>query len=174
MLTASAELVGAAARRKRPREAVRDQVQPRLDHAGPQREPLDRRVERRRLAGKQLPRPDHPHRDPVGVPVRADAEQQAAEDEDRCDPVAAQPPAERPERRRADAEQDAHALRRCGSPARRPRIYPRRRSRSSSASPRGGQSGSGASQRLEQWREAMFWSGIRMCPFSSMCATSST
>ena len=32
----------------------------------------------------------------------------------------------------------------------------------------------GASQRLEQWSEAMFWSGTRMCPLSSMCATSST
>ena len=40
--------------------------------------------------------------------------------------------------------------------------------------PRGGQSGSGASQRLVQWRDAMFWRGIRMWPFSSMCATSST
>ena len=45
---------------------------------------------------------------------------------------------------------------------------------SSSSNPRGGQSGSGASQRLEQWSEAMFWSGIRMCPFSSRCATSSS
>ena len=44
-----------------------------------------------------------------------------------------------------------------------------RSSESSSARPCGGQSGSGASQRLEQWREAMFCSGIRMCPFSSMC-----
>ena len=46
--------------------------------------------------------------------------------------------------------------------------------RSSSVSPRGGQSGSGASQRLEQWSEAMFCRGTRMWPFSSMCATSST
>ena len=53
-----------------------------------------------------------------------------------------------------------------GSPSLRP---------SSSSSPRGGQSSfCGASQRLEQWSEAMFCSGTRMWPFSSMCATSST
>ena len=46
---------------------------------------------------------------------------------------------------------------------------------SSSSSPRGGQSSFGcASQRLEQWSDAMFCSGTRMCPFSSMWATSST
>jgi len=44
---------------------------------------------------------------------------------------------------------------------------------SSSASPRGGQSGSGASHRLEQCSEATFCSGMRMCPFSSTWATSS-
>ena len=49
-----------------------------------------------------------------------------------------------------------------------------RSSASSSASPCGGQSGSGASQRLEQWSDAMFWSGMRMCPLSSIWATSST
>ena len=37
----------------------------------------------------------------------------------------------------------------------------------------GGQSGSGASHRLEQWRDATFCSGIRMWPFSSTWATSS-
>ena len=40
--------------------------------------------------------------------------------------------------------------------------------------PCGGQSGSGASQRLEQWSDATFCSGIRMWPLSSMWATSST
>ena len=41
------------------------------------------------------------------------------------------------------------------------------------SSPRGGQSGSGASQRLEQCSDATFWSGTRMCPLSSMWGTSS-
>ena len=57
------------------------------------------------------------------------------------------------------------------SPFARPRrvaaLYVRRPARP--RRPRGGQSGSGASQRLEQWRDAMFWSGTRMWPFSSMC-----
>src|SRR6266705_2093878 len=39
--------------------------------------------------------------------------------------------------------------------------------------PRGGQSGSGASHRLEQCSEATFCNGIRIWPFSSTCATSS-
>src|SRR5204862_7326863 len=116
--------------------------------------------------------------DAVEGPIRAADEQERAEDEDRHQPHAADPPADEREQT-GDAEKQEPRLQDVagrnqrsgpGSPPSAPPGGP-----SSSSRPRGGQSSfCGASQRLEQWREAMFWSGTRMWPFSSMWATSST
>src|SRR5207302_10766216 len=97
------------------------------------------------------------------------SEEQRAEEEDREQPVAVERPAEKRERAAHDDEQRP-GLQDVAEREHRAQVSSSR----SSSSPRGGQSGSGASQRLEQWSEAMFCSGIRMCPFSSMWATSST
>ena len=65
----------AASRGQHAREPVRDHVQPRLDHAGARRQPLDRRMQQRRLTGQEFARADHPHRDAIGEPVRRYSQQ---------------------------------------------------------------------------------------------------
>ena len=65
------------------------------------------------------------------------------------------PPAESG-KQRSEASEEQECLRDVTS-----RVEPRHYV-SPSASPRGGQSGSGASHRLEQWSDATFWRGIRM------------
>ena len=50
---------------ERARQAVGDQIEPRLRDAGERGEPLDRRVEQRRLRERQLARADHPEHHPV-------------------------------------------------------------------------------------------------------------
>ncbi len=164
----------AAAGREGPRIAVREEIEPRLHHAGPGRQPLDRRMERRRLAldAARVRRPSPSRSGRVRVRTR--------------------PPGARSSRRTGSRAGSRRAASRAGQDAvgtaktsqafarfRQRRaagaFTPRRRRRPRRPrGPRGGQSGSGASQRLEQWSEAMFWSGMRMWPFSSMCATSST
>ena len=73
----------------------RNQVEPRLRDSGARREPLDRRVEERRLADRHLSRADHPERDAVERPVRAERdEEQRAEDEDREPAHAVEQPAD--------------------------------------------------------------------------------
>src|SRR5262249_30257894 len=91
------------------------------------------------------------------------------------EPVAAEPPAHEAHGERRHREEEPR-LEDVSGDGGAPAHYASssRSSASSSASPCGGQSGSGASQRLEQCREAMFCSGIRMCHFSSMWATSPT
>src|SRR5581483_6253816 len=106
-------------------------------------------------------------------------EQHDGGEEEDADPVAAESPADRAEGEAEHGDdgpglQDVpeHEEPRPHDGA--PQLSSSVPSVSSSASPRGGQSGSGASQRLEQCREATFCSGMRMCPLSSTCATSST
>src|SRR5262249_43648928 len=146
---------------------------------GARREALDRRMEQRRLRDRQLAGADHAEDDAVERVVRAADEQQAAECEERHDAHAADRPADEredagdPEQEQPPLQHIAGGDQRWGS-GRGPSESPFGGS-SSSSRPRGGQSSfCGASQRLEQWSEAMFWRGTRMCPFSSMWATSST
>ena len=103
---------GAASRRERARQAVGDEIEPRLHDPGARREPLDRRVEERRLRDRQLARADHPEHDPVERPVRAADEQQPREDEEREDADAAERPADEREHA-ADADQQEPRLERC-------------------------------------------------------------
>ena len=98
MLIAIDELPGPRPDRQRPRESVRNQVEPGLDHPRSQRELLHGRLELRRLAGQQLAGSDHAQDDAVGVPVRAEADEQTAEAEHQRDSKTADPPAERPQR----------------------------------------------------------------------------
>ena len=121
-------------------------------------------------SASRLLRADHPHHDPVRVPVRRDGGEQCAEHDRREQPVPAGDPTEQSEQR-ADRSEEQPDLQQVPGGRERFTIYPS--SSRSSPSPLGGQSGSGASQRLEQWSEAMFCSGIRMWLFSSMWATSS-
>jgi len=78
---------------ERQRQPVRDEIEPRLHDSAKRGEPLDGRVQKRRLADRQLARADHPEHDAVERPVRADDEQQAGEDEDREDAEPAELPA---------------------------------------------------------------------------------
>src|SRR5581483_8902921 len=81
-----------------------------LQHAGARREPLDRRMEQRRLGDEQLARAHHPEHDAIERPVRAADEQQPAEDEDREQPQAADTPADEREHA-ADCEEEEPRLR---------------------------------------------------------------
>ena len=60
---------GPTARAERPWITVGQNVELRHRHACKRREPLDRRVERRRLATWQLACSDHPERDPIDVEI---------------------------------------------------------------------------------------------------------
>ena len=170
------ELRGPRPGRERAREAVREQVELRQRDAAPGGEPLDGRVQRaapRRPAARGRRRA----RARPGPRTSSRRARAAARRRRRLD-APRRPPIHQPSAANTatSAEQQEHALSSCARRgARGPQpLYVSSSPGSSSASPRGGQSGSGASQRLEQWREAMFWSGIRMCPFSSMWATSSS
>ena len=143
------------------------------------RESLDGRVERGRLALDELAaRRSSPSRSGRRTSRPRRREVRPEPTNSRSEAVAAELPAERRRARRRTTARQPHAFSRFRTTISvRPTARSTRRRRSSpssSARARGGQSGSGASQRLEQWREATFWSGIRMCPFSSTCATSST
>ena len=84
---------GAATGRERAGIAVGEHVEPRLDDADLRGEPLERRVQGRRLACTQLAGAEHPHDDPVGVRVDGRGQQHdRAEEEDR-NAVAAELPA---------------------------------------------------------------------------------
>src|SRR5205823_12500812 len=110
-------------------------------------------------------------------PVERGREQHHRTEEQQSEPIAAEPPTCESHRECGQGKEEPRLedVRRDGEPAAHATYASSSRSSaSSSARPCGGQSGSGASQRLEQWSEAMFCSGIRMCPFSSMWATSST
>src|SRR5262249_24657945 len=164
---------GAAAEGERTRIPVREDVELRRRYPGARGEPLDGRVHRRGLRARQLAGADHPERDPVDIEVAGAGQEERAEEEDRKQPVVPREQGHDPEHR-ADAEEKQPRLEDVSDAQERAAHVYGSSEPSSSARPRGGQSGSGASQRLEQWSEAMFCSGTRMWPFSSMCGTSST
>src|SRR5205085_2360218 len=137
-------------------------------------EPLDRRRQERRLGERQLACANHAEHDAVERPVAAADEQQRGKHEDVEQPDAVDRPAD--ERECAgDAEEEQPRLRQIANGDEPHYVSSGSPRPSSSSRPRGGQSSfCGASQRLEQWSEAMFCNGTRMWPFSSMWATSST
>jgi hypothetical protein len=146
---------GAAPGRECDRQAVGNEIEARLHDARPRGEPLDRRMQQRRLRDRKLPRAHHAEHDAIERPVRADDEQQRAEDEDRQKPHAVERPADEREQSAHTGQQDprlhdvAHgdeAAHYASSESGPPPFEP-----SSSSSPRGGQSSFAcASQRLEQ------------------------
>src|SRR5206468_4895552 len=75
-------------------QAVRDEIEARLDNARERGETLDGRVEAGRFGKRKLARADEAERDPVGRPVERRAEQRAAEHEDRQQAVAPEDPPE--------------------------------------------------------------------------------
>ena len=96
----------AAARCKRARVAVAEEVELRPRDAGARREPLDGRLQKRRLGRDELTRADHSRRDAVEVPVQTGRREQDAEHSERRGPVAAGPPEERPHRCAASQKEE--------------------------------------------------------------------
>ena len=141
----------AAAGRERLRVRIADQVKPRSRHVRTCCEPLDGCHVERSFSLRERTRADETERHTVRVPVDRRSGQKAAEDEDRKEPITADRPPEGAEER-ACADEKEPSL----DDVERGGRSQLSSSRSSSAKPRGGQSGSGASQRLVQWREAMF------------------
>src|SRR3954471_20878851 len=139
---------GAAPRRERTRITVAEHIEPRLDHAGPAREPLERRVQGGGLARQQLARADHAHHDPLRVVEERRREQRdrGAEEDTEAEP-AELPPGEAEQKAEGKHEEPglqdvpqheeppAHGARATYSASSRSSAP------SSSARPRGGQSG---------------------------------
>ena len=136
---------------ERTRKAVRDQVETRPRDTGPGGKSVHGRGQRRPFGIGKRTRADEAQDHPVRVPIHGGAGEQSTEDEDRQQPIPAEHPAE-PAEQRAGAREQQPDL----EDVERGRRGQFSSSRSSSAKPRGGQSGSGASQRLVQCSEAMF------------------
>ena len=143
-----------------PREAVVDQAELRRSDVQLGGDAIGRRAQERVLGERERPRVEHAEQRPVAEPVDGDRGAEGAEREQRRAPFAADQPADAGRERREEPDQDEGLEEVRRDPAAH---YPSSsRSSPSLSSPRGGQSGSGASQRLEQCSDATFWSGTRM------------
>ena len=150
---ASVELDGPAPDGEEAREAVVDEVELRRANAELRGDLVGARAQHGILRERERSRAEHAEQRAISVPVHGRRGEQRAEREQECRRDSADQPAQTAERRRERPRPDANAFRRFSATARATRYDS---PVSSSMNPRGGQSGSGASQRLEQCSDATF------------------